>query len=267
MAGVVVLNRKGGVGKTSTCFHLSGTLAKAGKRVLLIDTDPQANLTEGLLGAQAAEGANPSRTIAALFGEAFVPDPIGLIVPTPVPGVSILPGSEMMEDFNEPRPDQSNRQTVLKEFVAEVRGQFDVVLIDCPPNLQLCSWASMVAADGVLVPLQVEDFGGQGLKKINRALTQVRAEANPSLALLGYLITMFNKSLAIHVAYAEQLRAAYGSLVFETPVPLATDYKVAVTAGTPIALLKPKCAAAKAMQAVADELLARVSGTQQREVA
>ena len=132
--------------------------------------------------------------------------------------------------------------------------------------MQLSSWAALVAADGVLVPVQVEDFGGQGLKKINRALTQVRAEANPGLVLLGYLITMYNKSLAIHAAYADQLRGAYGNLVFETAVPLSTDFKVAVTSGTPIALLKPRSAAAKAMSALADELLARAA-TPRREVA
>lgn len=260
---IVVLNRKGGVGKTSTCFHLSGTLAKAGRRVLLIDTDPQSNLTEGLLGC---EGFEPSRSVAALFGDLFVPDPAGLIVPTPIPGVSILPGSEAMEDYNDPRPAGHPSQTVLRDFVTEVRDSYDVILIDCPPNLQLCSWASMVAADGVVVPVQAEDFGGQGLKKINRAMGQIRTEVNPSLALLGYLVTMYNKSLAIHAAYAEQLRSVYGGLVFESVVPLATDFKVAVTSGTPIAQLKPKSAAAKAMMAVANELLTR-AGNQLREVA
>src|SRR4051812_21251779 len=178
---VVVLNRKGGVGKTSTCFHLAGTFSKSGHRVLLIDTDPQANLSEGLLGAKVAESIDPSRTVAALFGDAFLPDPAGMIVPTPVPGVHLLPGSEAMEDVNEPRPAGNPRQTAIRDFIAEIQDAYDVILIDCPPSMQLSSWAALVAADGVLVPVQVEDFGGQGLKKINRALTQVRAEANPSL--------------------------------------------------------------------------------------
>lgn len=265
-SSVVVLNRKGGVGKTSTCFHLAGTFSKSGHRVLLIDTDPQANLSEGLLGAKAAEDIDPSRTVAALFGDAFLPNPAGMIVPTPVPGVYLLPGSESMEDVNEPRPAGNPRQTAIRDFICEVRDDYDIILIDCPPSMQLSSWAALVAADGVLVPVQVEDFGGQGLKKINRALTQVRAEANPGLILLGYLITMYNKSLAIHAAYADQLRAAYGNLVFATAVPLSTDFKVAVTSGTPIALLKPRSAAAKAMSAVADELLGRAA-TPRKEVA
>ncbi|MBX6315732.1 MAG: ParA family protein [Isosphaeraceae bacterium] len=264
---VVVLNRKGGVGKTSTCFHLAGTLAQGGRRVLLIDTDPQANLTEGLLGARVAEEIDPTYTVAALFQDAFLPDPSGLIRPTPFPGVHLLPGSEAMEEVNEPRPAGNPRQTALRDFVGDIRDAYDVILIDCPPSMQLSSWASLVAGDGVLVPVQVEDFGGQGLKKINRALAQVRAEVNPGLILLGYLVTMYNKSLAIHAAYAEQLRAAYGELVFETAIPLSTDYKVAVTSGTPIALLKPRSIAAKAMSALAEELLARANAAMRKEVA
>jgi chromosome partitioning protein len=115
----------------------------------------------------------------------------------------------------------------------------------------------MVAADGCLVPVMAEDFGAQGLRKINRALARVQAEANPSLRLLGYLVTHFNAKLAIHAAYCEQLRAAYGELVFSTTIPLAADYKLAVTAGKPVGLLKPRSAAAKAIAALADELLAR----------
>jgi chromosome partitioning protein len=261
----VVLNRKGGVGKTSTCFHVAGALAKRGQRILLIDTDPQANLTEGLLGAQVAEGSDPSCTVAALFGDAFVPNPLGLILPTPIPGVSILPGSDKMESFNLPDPSGHPSQTAIRDFLMEVRDAFDICLIDCPPNLQLCSWSAMAAADGLVIPVQAEDFGGQGLKKINRAVGMVRSQVNPNLRLYGYLITMFNKSLGIHAAYAEKLRSVYGESVFEAVMPQATDFKVAVTSGTPISHLKPKSAAAKAMAAVADELLVR-SG-QLREVA
>ena len=175
---VVVLNRKGGVGKTSTCFHLSGTLARMGRRVLLVDCDPQANLSEGLLGAQ-VEGLPPDRTIAALYGDAFLPEPRALIVPTPIEGVDLLPGSEAMEDYSEPRPAGHRSQGVLREFVDEVRGDYGVILLDCPPSLTLASWSAMVAADGVLVPVMPEDFGAQGLKKINRALALVLRRGEP----------------------------------------------------------------------------------------
>lgn len=253
---IVVLNRKGGVSKTSFCFHVGGALAKQGKRVLLCDLDPQANLSEGLLGAK-VEGFDPSQTVAALFGTAFIPEPESLILPTPFPNLYILPGSDRMESFNQPDPEGHPSQTVLRDFLTDVRATFDVCLIDCPPNLQLCSWAAMVAADGLVIPVQAEDFGSQGLKKINRSIGMVRAEVNPGLHILGYLITMFNKSLGVHAAYSEKLRAVYGDLIFETVMPLAADYKLAVTAGTPVSYLKPKSAASKAITAITEELLTR----------
>jgi chromosome partitioning protein len=255
---IVVLNRKGGTGKTSTAFHTSHALAKRGRRVLLVDLDPQSNLSEGFLGAQ-VEALPPERTVAALYSDAFVPDPRALIVPTPVEGVDLLPGSEAMEDYSDPRPAGHRSQGVLREFVAEVRGDYGAILLDCPPALALASWSAMVAADAVLTPVVPEDFGAAGIRKINRALALVRAEANPGLRLLGYLVSQFNPKLAVHAAYVEQLRAAYGDLVMATTIPLAADFKLAVTAGKPVGLLKPRSAAAKAIDALAAELLERAA--------
>jgi chromosome partitioning protein len=255
---IVVLNRKGGTGKTSTAFHTSYALARKGRRILLIDLDPQANLSEGFLGAQ-VEGLPPERTVAALYGDGFVPDPRSLIVPTPVEGVDLLPGSEAMEDYSEPRPAGHRSERVIREFVDEVRGDYGAVLLDCPPALALASWSAMVAADGVLVPVVPEDFGAAGIRKINRALALVRAGANPGLRLLGYLVSQCNPKLAIHAAYIDQLRAAYGDQVFATMVPIAADFKMAVTAGKPVGLLKPRSAAAKAIDALAAELLRRAA--------
>ena len=178
-------------------------------------------------------------------------------MPTPIEGVDLLPGSEAMEDYSEPRPAGHRSQGVLREFVDEVRKDYGVILLDCPPSLTLASWSAMVAADGVLVPVMPEDFGAQGLKKINRAIALVRAEANPSLRLLGILVSQCNPKLAIHAAYVNQLRAAYGESVFTAMIPIAADFKLAVTAGKPVGLLKPRSAAAKAVAALAEELLAR----------
>src|SRR5262249_33740570 len=158
---------------------------------------------------------------------------------------------------SEPRPAGHRSEGVLREFVAEVRGDYGAILLDCPPALALASWSAMVAADAILTPVIPEDFGAQGLKKINRAIALVRAGANPSLRLLGILVSQFNPKLAIHAAYAEQLRAAFGDLVMATTIPIAADYKVAVTAGKPVGLLKPRSAAAKAIDALAAELLER----------
>jgi chromosome partitioning protein len=252
----VVLNRKGGVAKTSTCFHLAGALAKAGRKVLLADLDPQNNLTEALLGAQ-AENLHPSRTVAALFGDEPPDDPAALILPSSIPGVSVLPGSAAIEHESMGDPAGDDRNTVFRDFLDLVRDDFDVCLVDCPPNLLIGTWAALVAGDGIMVPVVPEDYGAQGLRKLNQALERVRRTANPDLKLLGYLISMTNPKLAVHKAYTERLRGVFGEQVFRVEIPLSVDCKMAVTAGTPVGFHKPRSAAAKAFVALAEELRER----------
>src|SRR5262245_52910295 len=156
---ISVLNKKGGVGKTSTCHHVAGSFAKRRQRVLLIDNDPQASLTQGLCGCQAAASLPASRTLAALYDDSLFGDPATLIQPTAFERIFPVPGSAHVTRFNLPDPHQSGtRQVALRDFVRDVGQDFDVILIDCPPNLQLCSWAALVASDFVLVPLQAEDY-------------------------------------------------------------------------------------------------------------
>ena len=260
MQTVALLNKKGGVGKTSTCHHLSGALARKGQRILLVDADPQASLTQGLLGPEATRSLPPHETIAGLFDEAGGPPVDALIRPTEIEGVSILAGSEAMEDLNVTRPWETGPlQFTLRDALMGVAGQFDLALLDCPPNVQLCSWAALVASDGVIVPLQAEDYGAQGLVAIQRSLSRVRAEANPALALIGYLITMFNKSIGVHISYEADLRQVYDADVFTSVVPLAKDFKEAVIMRLPVGHYKPKSAAAKVVAGLGDELLERLA--------
>lgn len=138
---VAFLNKKGGVGKTSTVHHLGGTLARRGLRCLVVDADPQASLTQGLLGPDVAESLDPRETIAGLFDDA-PSNPAALVRPTPFPGLSLLAGCEAAEDFNDPRPWESGlRQFVLRDALAELGDGFDLVLIDCPPHVQFWAWS------------------------------------------------------------------------------------------------------------------------------
>jgi chromosome partitioning protein len=256
---VAFLNRKGGVGKTSTVHHLAGTLARRGLRVLVVDADPQASLTQGLLGPDAAEDLDPRETVAALFDESGMVEPRALVRPTAFPGVSLLAGSEAAERFNDPDPwDSGMRQFVLREALADAGEGFDHVLIDCPPHVQLWAWSALVAAHGVVVPLQAEDYGAQGLKAIRRFFARARSEANAGLSLVGYLVTMFNKALSVHVTYESYLRELHGDDVFRAVVPLAKDFKEAVTLRKPVVEHKPRSAASKAVAALAEEYLARL---------
>ena len=255
---IAMLNRKGGCGKTSSCHHLAGAFARDGRRVLLVDMDPQASLTQGLFGPQATEGLDPRETVAGLFDDAHDPDPDALIRPTAFENIAIVAGSNELDEYNIPRPQETGPlQLTLRQFLRESADRYDVSLIDCPPNLSLCSWTALLAANSVVVPVQAEDYGAQGIVYIQRAFDAALAYHNPRLRLAGYLVTMFNKTLGIHAAYDHQLRVLYGEQVFAATVPLAKDFKEAVAARQPVGFYKPRSAAAKAVKAVADELIAR----------
>jgi chromosome partitioning protein len=262
---VALCNLKGGVGKTSTTFHLAGTLGREGRRVLLLDVDPQASLTQGFFGPDAMRALPREATIAALFGDGLVPDPAGLIRPAGFPGVSIVPGSGHLTRHNVPEPWLCDRdqQFALRDFTAEVGGDFDVILLDCPPNLHLCAWAALTAAGHLVVPLQAEDFGSQGIAAILECVDAVRAGANPGLHLAGYLLTMFNPRLAIHRAYETMLRQLYGDSVLATTIPIGADFKESVAVRKPVVEHKPRGASARSIKALADELLGRVAYTVQ----
>ena len=259
MRTIAFLNKKGGVGKTSTCHHLAGTLARRGLRILLVDADPQASLTQGLLGPEVARQLKPRETIAALFDDACDAEMESLVRPLAVPGVALVAGSGRMDKFNALEPwTTGESQYILRDALREVAGGFDLALIDCPPHIYLCAWSAMVAAHGIVVPLQAEDYGAQGVAAIQGSIDHVRSGANPRLAVLGFLLTMYNKALAVHAGYAADLRAIYGDAVFETVVPHAKDFKEAVMLRKPVVAYKPRSAAAKAIEALADELLGRL---------
>jgi chromosome partitioning protein len=256
---ISLLNMKGGVGKTSSCYHLAGTLARSGLSVLLLDNDPQASLTNGFWGPEALRALDPAESIAALYDPHLGAIPEALVRPTGLDGVAIVPGSEALTSYNiTPTAEWGGSERGIAEFLVEVRDAFDLVLIDCPPNLYLCSWAALVASDHIVVPVMCEDFGSQGLAPVERSIRAVRSGPNPSLNLLGYLLTMYDRRLTVHLTYEAVLREMYGNLVFAAPFPRAKDYIEAVAGRRPISHYKPKSAAAKSAKVVADELVARL---------
>lgn len=262
-AVVSLLNQKGGVGKTSTCHHLAGAYSALGLSVLLVDNDPQASLTQGFFGPEAMRATGFGESVAALYEPDLAAVPEAVIRPTAVARVSLVPGSVRLTRFNQLPTDRwADSEYGLRDFLTEVKNSYDLILIDNPPNLHLCGWAALTASDGLVVPLQAEDYGAQGIVAVLEAVAAVRARTNPELATLGFLLTMFDKRLGIHVAYERQLREIYGPAVFNAPFPLAKDYKEAVASRLPVGLYKPRSAAARAITEVAEELLRRIADSE-----
>lgn len=256
---VSATNLKGGVGKTSTCFHLAGTLARGGRTVLCIDADPQASLTAGFWGPERIRGITRAESVAALFDPALAPIPETMIRATGFDRVALVPGSRHLARANMTPPEQwAESEHGLADFVAEVRDQFDMILVDTAPNLYLCTHTALVGSDFVLIPTQSEDFGSQGLEPVQEAIAAVRAGPNPRLAFLGLLVTMFDKRLGVHGAYESLLRETYGPAVFTALFPRAKDYVEAVASRKPVSHYKPRSAAAKAVEQIAGEMLERI---------
>jgi chromosome partitioning protein len=263
---VTVLNQKGGVGKTSCTHHLAGTLALAfRKRVLIVDTDPQSSLTQGWWGPATTRELDPNVTIAAVL-RGDRPHPDQVIHPTGLEGVELVPGSRTASSFNTPDPHlaDSESQSILRSFLEEAAGRYDLVLIDCPPNLHLCSWNALAASNHLVVPLQPEDYGAQGIADVLKSLAQVRAAGFP-VRLLGYLITMVSPRRTLHQLYEEQLRELYGQQVFVARVPESPEFPEAISRRQTIAQYKPKGAAAKAIRGLAEELLERIAAASQNQ--
>jgi chromosome partitioning protein len=149
----------------------------------------------------------------------------------------------------------------LREFLALVRANSDIVLIDCPPNLHACSWAAMAAADALLVPVQPENFGSQGTVDVLESAAAVRSVINPDLGPAWFVVSMLQARRAIHQAFVDGLRAGHGDAVFRNSIPEAVDFVEAVVALKPLCFHKPRGAAAKAVKAVAEELLARLASS------
>jgi chromosome partitioning protein len=256
---LTVCQRKGGVGRSTLLYNLAGSLAKQQLRTLIVDLDPQASISQVCLSPEAVDAMPPARTAAALLGDDYFGQPAGLIVPTEIPGVDLLPGSNAMARHNHPEPEKTGAiQDALKEALDDVRDRYDAILCDTPPSLETLSWLPAVAADVALTPTPAEPLAVQELTHAARFLERVRWAKNPRLVWLGVVLTMFQPKLAIHAAFSKTMRDAYGDLVLENAIPFNVAFKECIVARRPLALWKPKGAPAKAVDAIAGEILDRV---------
>jgi chromosome partitioning protein len=255
---LALVNQKGGVGKTTTAISLAAALALLGRRVLLVDLDPQGNATGGLGVDKPSLGLTVYDWLlgGAAFGEIARMTELSFL--TLAPANRDLVGAEV-ELVNAER-----REYRLKEQLEPLRRDFDFVFVDCPPSLGLLTVNALTAADGVVVPIQCEYFALEGVSELLATIDRVRESLNPNLEVTGVIATMWDERTNLSRQVLEEIRRHFGAKVFSSVVPRNVRLGEAPSFGKPILLYDPKSKGAEAYAGIAKELLSRADPRQAR---
>ena len=248
---IACANQKGGVGKTTTVVNLATYLAMAGEAVLVVDLDPQGNATSGF-------GLDRGEIVQSVY-EALIEDAsIGeMIVPTAIAGLSILPSSIALAGAEVELAPLPQRERRLYRILAEIRDDYDYVVLDCPPSLGLLTVNALTAADAVIIPIQCEYYALEGLSQLIATINLVRNHLNPDLAIKGVVLTMYDSRTNLSAEVNAEVRKHLGATVFDTIVPRSVRLSEAPSYGLPIALYRPDSKGADAYASLAAEFRAR----------
>jgi chromosome partitioning protein len=248
---IAIANQKGGVGKTTTAINLAASLAANDQRILVIDSDPQGNATTGL---GIPKGAERPTLYQVLLGEANI---AAAVVPTEFDGLDILPSDKNLVAANLELVELEGREFRLREKLQSVRPQYQFILIDCPPALDLLTLNAMVAADSILIPIQCEFFALEGISQLLDTIERVRGSFGSSLKVEGVLLTMYDDRTNLTRQVEEDLRNFFQDKVFETTIPRSIRLAEAPSYGKPILAYDIRSRGAESYIQLAKEVLAR----------
>jgi len=248
---LAVVNQKGGVGKTTTTINLTAALALEGLKTLLIDCDPQANSTGGYGFPRDDERKS---TYDILLGEATVAE---TILSTEIETLKLIPSSKNLIGANVELIQNENRAQRLKEALASERENYDFIVLDCPPALDLLTLNALVASDTLLVPMQAEYFALEGISELMHTLDRVRESFNPKLEIEGVLLTMYDDRTNLAQQVTENLREYFKDKLLKTVIPRNVRLAEAPSYGKPVILYDPRSRGAEAYTELAEELLQR----------
>lgn len=248
---IAIANQKGGVGKTTTAVNLAASLAAAERRVLAVDADPQGHLTSGL-------GRKTRESRASLYEALIEQEPLdGLMVPTDLEHLTLVPSDRNLTGAEVELVPLLAREFRLKEALAPVSGQFDYVLIDCPPSLGLLTVNALDAADSVLIPLQCEYYALEGVSELTATLERVKQALNPALEVEGVVLTMVDERTNLTQQVIAEIRSHFQDQVFQTQVPRSVRLAEAPSFGKPAILYDIRSKGAEAYLQLARELLSQ----------
>ena len=244
-------NQKGGVGKTTTCINVAAYIAAMGKKVLIIDMDPQGNATSGV----GIEKNNELKTLYNVIDKEVIVDEV--IVPTRIFGLDVIPATVDLAGAEIDLVQMNSREHIVKNALNRIKDKYDFIIIDCPPSLGLLTVNALTASDSVIIPIQCEFFPLEGLTQLMNTIRLIIHHLNPELKIEGVVLTMKDNRSNLVAQVSEEVRKFFNTKVYDTYIPRNIRLAEAPSHGVPILLYDTSSKGAVAYQSLAEEILDR----------